>query len=173
ETPRLFDANEPMQLGQSRLLSEGDDVTVITAGITTEEALRATVALQAQGVGITHVHVSTHKPFGDPILDDAIRRTRHGVITMENHLITGGLGSAVAEYIATAGIGTQLVRLGLCDTYAHGASKAYLMKYYRLDAVALTQAVEQLLDRSFGISEQDLEAVRLDAVHSAAKAEAL
>jgi len=173
EMPRLFDANEPMQLGQSRLLSEGDDVTVITAGITTEEALRATVALQAQGVGITHVHVSTHKPFGDPILDDAIRRTRHGVITMENHLITGGLGSAVAEYIATAGIGTQLVRLGLCDTYAHGASKAYLMKYYRLDAVALTQAVEQLLDRSFGISEQDLEAVRLDAVHSAAKAEAL
>ena len=173
EMPRLFPADEPLALGQSRLLNEGEDVTVITAGITTEEALRATQALEAQGVGISHVHVSTHKPFGDPILHDAIRRARHGVITLENHVVTGGLGSATAEYIADHGIGTRLVRLGLQDTYAHGASKPYLMREYRLDAVALTDAIEQLVGRRLGISEADLNAVRLDAVHSAAKAEAL
>lgn len=173
ELPRLFPADEPMVLGQSRLLNEGDDVTVISAGITTEEALRATQALQARGLDIAHVHVSTHKPFGDSILHDAIRQARHGVITLENHVVTGGLGSAVAEYIADSGIGTRLVRLGLQDTYAHGASKPYLMREYRLDAVALTQAVEHLIGRPLGISEEDLEAVRLDAVHSAAKAEAL
>ena len=95
------------------------------------------------------------------------------MITLENHVVTGGLGSAVAEYIADGGIGTRLVRLGLQDTYAHGASKPYLMREYRLDAAALTQSVEQLIGRPLGISEEDLEAVRLDAVHSAAKAEAL
>ena len=173
ELPRLFPADEPMELGQSRLLSEGDDVSIITAGITTEEAMRATQALEAEGVGVTHVHVSTHKPFGDQILDDAIRRARHGVVAVENHVVTGGLGSAVAEYIADNGIGTRLTRLGLQDTYAHGASKPYLMKEYRIDALALTEAVERLVDRPLDISEEDLTSVRLDAVHSTAKAEAL
>ncbi len=173
EMPRLFPAAEPMVIGQSRLLCEGDDVTVITAGITTEEALRATQALEAKGLGISHVHVGTHKPFGDPILHDAICRARHGVITLENHVVTGGLGSAVAEYIADNGVGQRLVRLGLQDTYAHGASKPYLMREYRLDALALVETVEQLTERKLGISEADLEAVRLDAVHSSAKAEAL
>ena len=173
EMPRLFPADEPMQVGQSRLLNDGDDVTVITAGITTEEALRATQALEAKGVGVAHVHVSTHKPFGDSVLDDAVRRAQKGVVTLENHVVTGGLGSAVAEYIADNGIGTRLIRLGLQDTYAHGASRPYLMKEYKLDALALTEAVEQLVGHRLGITESDLESVRLDAVHSAAKAEAL
>lgn len=173
EIPRLFPADEPMVVGQSRLLSEGGDVTIITAGITTEEAMRASNALERAGVGVTHVHVNTHKPFGDAILEDAIQRASHGVITLENHTIVGGLGSAVAEYIADRGLGTKLVRLGLRDTYAHGASRAFLMKEYKLDASALVESVEELLGRKLGISDTDLESVRLDAVHSAAKAEAL
>lgn len=173
EIPRLFSADEPMQLGRSRLLSEGDDVTVITAGVATEEAMRATAALAAAGIGITHVHVNTHKPFGDEILEDAIRRARHGVITLENHVVTGGLGSAVSEYITDRGIGTRVMRLGLNDTYAHGASKPYLMQEYGLDALALTRAVETLTNTTLGIDQTDLAEIRLDAVHSAAKAEAL
>ncbi len=173
EIPRLFPSSEPMILGRSRLLSEGDDVTIITAGITTEEAMRATRALRAAGVGVTHVHVSTHKPFGDPILAEAIERPGQGVITLENHVITGGLGSAVAEYAADNGIGCRLVRLGLRDTYAHGASRPYLMKEYGLDAGALVSATERLVGEPLGIEESDLDAVRLDAVHSISKAEAL
>ena len=173
EIPRLFPADEPMVVGRSRLLSEGDDVTIITAGVTTEEAMRASSALEQAGVGVTHVHVNTHKPFGDKIIEAAIGRAKHGVITLENHTIVGGLGSAVAEYIADRGLGTKLVRLGLSDTYAHGASKPYLMKKYGLDASALVGAVENLVERQLGISDEDLESVRIDAVHSAAKAEAL
>ena len=92
---------------------------------------------------------------------------------MENHLITGGLGSASAELMAEHSIGKKLVRLGLRDQYAHGASRPYLMKKYGLDAMALVRAVEQLLGEQFHLSEQDLAAVRLSAMHSAAKAEAL
>lgn len=173
EMPRLFPIDEPMRLRRSRLLNEGGDVTVITAGITTEEALRATLPLEAAGVGVTHVHVSTHKPFGDRVIDESIRRARYGVITIENHVVTGGLGSAVAEYIADNGIGARLIRLGLNDTYAHGASKPHLMQEYQLDALALTEAVERLVGQRLGISEEDLETVRLEKLHSAAKAEAL
>lgn len=173
EVPRLFPADEPMQLDRVRVLSEGDDVTVFSAGITTEEAIRATVPLTAAGASITHVHVSTHKPFSDPAILEAIRRAKHGVISIENHTVVGGLGSAVAEVISDHGIGTKLLRLGLRDTYAHGASQAYLMKEYGLDATALVAGVEQLLGRPTGVTETELEMVRIGAVHSAAKAEAL
>ena len=173
EVPRLFPTSEPMQLDRVRILSEGDDVTVFTAGITTEEAMRATEPLASAGVSITHVHVSTHKPFSDPLILDSIRRARHGVITLENHTIVGGLGSAVAEVMAEHGVGTRLVRLGLRDTYAHGASRPYLMREHGLDAPALVAAVERLIGWSLGIREEDLAAVRIEPVHSLAKAEAL
>ncbi len=173
EVPRLFPKDEPMEFDKVRVLSEGDDVTVLTAGITTEEALRAAAPLAGAGVGITHLHVSTHKPFGDPVILDSIRRARHGVVTLENHTIVGGLGSAVAELMAEHAIGTRLLRLGLRDTYAHGASRAYLMREYGLDAPALVRGVEELVGRETGIGESDLEAVRIEEVHSLSKAEAL
>ncbi|MCB0908781.1 MAG: transketolase family protein [Nocardioidaceae bacterium] len=173
EVPRLFPREEPMALDRVRILREGDDVTVFSSGITTEETLRATEPLAAAGVEVTHVHVSTHKPFRDPLILESIRRARHGVITLENHSVVGGLGSAVAEVMAENGVGTRLLRLGLRDTYAHGASKSYLMKHYGLDAAALVRGVEDLLGRSTGISDVDLETSRVEAVHSLAKAEAL
>jgi transketolase len=67
----------------------------------------------------------------------------------------------------------RLVRLGLRDTFAHGASKHYLMKEYELDAMALIRAIEKSLNTSFRLTPTDLQAVRMEAVHSAAKAEAL
>ena len=173
EVPRLFPADDPMKVGESRLLSVGDDVAVLTAGITTEEAMRAADALKRAGVGVAHVHVSTHKPFGDRIVEHAVSTARHGVITLENHTIVGGLGSAVAEYMAENAVGRRLVRLGLRDTYAHGASRPYLMREYELDSAALVRAVESLLGGSLGITASDLQSVRIDAVHSSAKAEAL
>jgi transketolase len=70
-------------------------------------------------------------------------------------------------------VGKKLVRIGLRDVFLHGASRPYLMREYGLDAITLVRTVEQLLGADFGITESDLAAVRLDAVHSEAKAEAL
>ncbi len=173
EVPRLFSQDEPMRLNQARVLHRGTDVAIITAGITTEEAMRTTSALQNKGVSISHLHISTHKPFTDPAILDAIVNTRYGVITLENHTIVGGLGAGVAELMTEEGVGKKLVRLGLRDTYAHGASRHYLMKEYQLDAISLVRAVEKLIGQDTGITEDDLATVRLQAVHSAAKAEAL
>ena len=173
EVPRLFPKDEPMRLDEARILSDGDDLVVITAGITTEEAMRATKPLAAAGVGMRHLHVSTHKPFGDPAILDSIESSRFGAITLENHTIVGGLGSAVAEKMAEAGSGKRLLRLGLRDTYAHGASKAYLMKEYGLDAAALVAGIENLTGMTTGITDDDLAAARVEATHSLAKAEGL
>jgi transketolase len=173
ELPRLFDANEPFVFNKARVLSRGTDIALITSGICTEEAMRVTHLLKAKGVSIEHLHVSTLKPFTDPQVVEALSKVKHGVITMENHTIIGGLGSAVAEVMAEHGVGRRLVRMGLKDTFAHGASRPYLMREFGLDAIALVGEVERLLGAAFGIGEGDLKAVRLTAVHSEAKAEAL
>ena len=136
--------------------------------------MRATSALAGRGVALRHLHISTHKPFAGPAVLEACASARYGVITMENHSVIGGLGSATAERMAEAGLGQRLIRIGLKDTYAHGASRPYLMKKYGLDATALVRAVEDLTGEAFGLTEADLAAVRLSgASGSAAKVEAL
>ncbi|MDM8558893.1 transketolase C-terminal domain-containing protein [Candidatus Parabeggiatoa sp. HSG14] len=169
--PRLFET--PFRFNQLRRLCQGEDVLVLSAGITTEEVMRASKALATAGVNITHLHASTLKPFAKQQFLDALTNIKHGIITIENHTVTGGLGSIVAEILAEEGIGKKLIRLGLQETFAHGASRPYLMKKYGLDAMALVSAIEKLLKKTTGITENDLQAVRLDEVHSVAKAEAL
>ena len=171
EVPRLFDCTEATQLGRVRVLREGNDVTILSSGICTEEAIRATSAMSAKGISIRHLHVFTLKPFDDPMVLESAVAARYGVVTLENHSIVGGLGSAVAETMAEAGLVRKLVRLGLRDTYAHGATRPYLMKKYGLDAMALVSAVERLIDTSLGVTEEDLLAVR--AEHGVGKPEAL
>jgi transketolase len=173
EIPRLFSKEQPMQFGIPRFLSQGNDLTLITSGISTEEALRATPVLRRAGISIEHIHLSTHKPLPAAELLPSLEKAAKGIITMENHTVIGGLGSEIAELMAEKGIGKKLYRIGLQDTYAHGGSRPYLMRYYGLDALALVKMVETALQINMHITEQDLKAVRIEAVHSAAKAEAL
>jgi transketolase len=170
EVPRLF--STPFAFNRLRTLSEGGDVLVVTSGVCTEEAMRAARPLADRNVGVHHLHVSTLKPFDREGLIKAARGKK-GVVTLENHTINGGLGSLVAEILAEEGLGVKLRRLGLQDTFAHGASKPYLMKKYRLDASALVAAIGEILGRELDIDDAELDSVRLDAVHSTEKAEAL
>ena len=173
EVSRIFPKDEPFEFNTARILSTGTDLTLITSGIMTEEALRAIPLLQERGVSISHLHVSTMKPFTDPRIIAALKTAKSGVITMENHSIIGGLGSAVAEVMAENGISAPLQRIGLKDTYAHGASQKYLMAEYEMDAPALIRAVERSLGKKLNIDESELDQQRSVNVHSSAKAEAL
>lgn len=155
--PRLFPRTEPMRLDAVRELSGPGEVALITAGVETEQGLRAVRALRQRGVEVRHLHVSTHKPFDDPRILATLADAPAGVVTAENHTVVGGLGSAVAEKLAEAGLGRRLVRVGLQDTYAHGASPAYLMREHGMDALGIVQAVERLLDRRLGIGPDDLD----------------
>jgi transketolase len=148
EVPRLFEA--PFELGRMRRLRDGDDVLVISSGVTVEAAAEATERLAATGIGAGHVHVSTLKPFDDEALVDAIAHAGAGVVTVENHLVNGGLGTAVATMIAERGMGARLTRLGLQDTYAHGGSRPYLTAYYGFAAGDVVAAAEQLVGRHSG-----------------------
>ncbi len=161
EVPRLFDPAEPLVFGRPRTLSEGEDLLLISSGVCTEEALRATTALRRRGLSIHHLHCSTIKPLGAELLLDLAAKVRRGVIVMENHSVIGGLGSAVAEVMAEGGSGRWLHRIGLRDRYAHGASRAYLMREYEMDARALVDAVARRLDQDLEIPSEELAAVEI------------
>lgn len=162
DVPRFFPADEPMKFNHARTLSEGSDITLLSSSICTEEAMRATAVLKAQGLSIQHLHVSTLKPFTDPQVVEACEKSKYGVITIENHTTIGGLGSAVADVMAENGIGKKLIKVGLQDGYAHGASKMYLLRKYGLDAMTLINGIENLTDHKFGIREEDLMEIRFE-----------
>lgn len=162
DVPRLFPANEPMQFNRARVLSEGTDIALFSSSICTEEAMRATAVLKEKGLSIEHLHVSTLKPFSDPAVEAAIAKVKYGCISIENHVTIGGLGSAVADVMAEKGLGKPLLKVGIADTYCHGASKMYLLKKYGLDAMTLIAAVEKLTEQTYNIKESDLEEIRFE-----------
>lgn len=162
QIPRLFPASEPLRINHARVLSEGTDVSLISTGICTEEAIRVTKALRHHGVSIQHLHVSTIKPFRDPLVEDALHKAKYGVITFENHSMLGGVGTAVAETMATMGVRGPLVRIGIPDRYSHGATRGYLIKELGLDGMSLVRQIEKILSTSLGIQESDLAAISLD-----------
>jgi transketolase len=173
EIPRLFPASEPMRLDTPRVLSEGTDVTLFTTGICTEEALRAGTLLRSKGVSLEHVHVSTLKPFNSPQITASAAKAAHGVITMENHSTIGGLGSALAERMAEAGLSRPLTRIGLGDRYLHGSSKRYLMAEYGIDAYGLVKRLEQVLGEPLGITADEVAVAPVETYVSEGQLEAL
>jgi transketolase len=161
--PRLF--GTPFEFGRMRLLSGGNEVLVLSAGAATQWTATAVGSLINAGIDVGHGHVSTLKPFDDPILEDRVRQARHGIVTVENHLVDGGLGSAVASLIAERGFGKRLVRIGLRDTYARGGTLPYLLDRYGLSASNIVRAVESLVGRQDEMSDV---AARTAATHTLA-----
>lgn len=141
QVPVLFDS--PIQFRTARELAVGDDVLVISSGVQTEAAMRVVADAQAAGIHAGLLHISTLKPFDDELVIERLSRARR-VITFENHLVRGALGTSVAEVIAENGFNARLSRIGLRDTFPHGGGKDYLFEYYNLDERALAKEIESI-----------------------------
>ena len=132
EIPIIFDDDHRLSLQTAHIVSAGSDVAIFASGMMLAAALGAARVLENHGVSTAVVNVPVIKP----IDAETIRQVAAGaraVLTAENHSIVGGLGSAVAETIAEAGIGRPLRRLGLDDTFAEGSANApYLFEKYGL-----------------------------------------
>lgn len=138
ELPILF--ADPMRLGRSRVLREGSDVLLLSSGACTPEAIAAAEDAAGMGMSVAHRHVSTLKPFDDEELLEAIVAAP-AVVTAENHLRRGGLGTAVAEAMAERGAAGLLHRVGIADTYARGGSAAHLFEAYGIDRTGIVRAL--------------------------------
>ena len=131
---------EDLEIGKIQPLSEGHDALILASGLTVEPALQAATLLRAEGLAVGVANVHTLKPFDEAFVRDAARRYRL-IVTVENHSIIGGLGSAAAEVLAEAGSGTPLLRMGVRDCFSEGASKAYLFDLHGLSGQGIANAL--------------------------------
>jgi transketolase len=123
EIPVMFADDHELSLDKAQILTPGDDVALVASGMMVSTALAAAVVLADAGVSASVVNVPVIKPLDrDTIIRAASSAT--AVVTAENHSVIGGLGSAVAEVLAEAGLARRLRRVGLQDTFAEGAQTA-------------------------------------------------
>lgn len=157
--PVLFDERtHRLAIGRATWVREGADATVVSTGIMVSEAIAASEELAAEGIRAGVLHSPSIKPLDSETIVGAARRTG-ALVTVENHTIVGGLGSAVAEALAEAGVATRFARIGVRDTYAEGGSQAYLFDKYGLSARHVAAAVRRLLrggDAVEGLAQAEL-----------------
>lgn len=146
EIPVIFGDDHVLDLGRADVLSSGQDVALFASGMMLAPALMAARTLaSSSGIGVTVVNVPVIKPLDTATVTQAARAARI-VVTAENHTVIGGLGSAVAETIAEAGLARPLRRVGVRDTFAEGALTAsYLFDSYGLSTRSLIETIWQAL----------------------------
>jgi transketolase len=147
EIPVIFPDSHRLSIGQAQVLSAGADVALLASGMMVAPALAAARLLNDHGVSTGVVSIPVIKPLDTATVLAAATAARV-VVTAENHTIIGGLGSAVAETLAEAGLGRPLRRVGLADTFAEGAQTApYLFAKYGLTTQHLVDTAWHALGR--------------------------
>ena len=130
--PRVFDENYRFEIGKGNVLREGGDVAIIATGLMVAEALAAAETLAAQGINARVINMATIKPIDRELVIAAAKET--GVIvTVEEHSIIGGLGSAVAETVCEA-CPVPVVRVGVEDKFGASGPAVQMLKIYGLCA---------------------------------------
>ena len=140
----IFDENYEFDITKIKVVEEGTDVTVITNGETLAEVIEAGEILKAQGYSVQILHAPVVKPLDGATIIEKAKQTKF-VITVENHSIIGGLGSAVCELLAEY-YPMPVHRFGINDTFGQSGKWDFLLDYYGLTADKLAKSIKKQID---------------------------
>ncbi len=143
KTPVLYKNDETFPIGSAKVLRQkaGDKATVVAAGVTLHEALKAADALALEGIGITVIDAYSVKPLGKDVIQAAAKKTHKTVVTVEDHYPEGGLGEAVAGELSADGIKVHKLAVGALP---RSGKPEELLAKYGIDAAAIIKAVKAL-----------------------------
>lgn len=142
--PEVYPEVPAIEIGRAVRLRDGGDVTLVATGSEVRPALDAAGLLAEQGISARVLDMHTIKPFDrDAVLDAA--RSTGGIVTVEEHNVTGGVGSAVAEVLAEAGAATRFLRHGIPDEHVLIGPPKALYQHYRLDAAGIAGVTQEFL----------------------------
>jgi transketolase len=128
--------------GKAHVFAGGDDVSIIACGVMVSEALQAARELESRGIGCRVINMASIKPFDLDALK--LAATSRLVVTAEEHLLAGGLGSLVAEQLMQMPVKPDLLSIGVDDIFGQSGEPDELMDHYKLRAANI---VEQVLSR--------------------------
>jgi transketolase len=141
KTPVIYGNDEQFPVGGAKVLREGNKVTVVAAGVTLFEALKAADQLKSENISITVIDAYSIKPLGKKEILAAAQKTHNTVITVEDHYSEGGLGDAVAGELSADGIKVhKLAIVGL----PHSGKAEELLAKFGIDAAGIVKKVKSL-----------------------------
>lgn len=131
-TPILYEENQKFEIGKAIQIGEGTDGTIFATGVTVAEAVKAKEELEKQGIFVRVVDIHTIKPIDQEMIIECAKQTKK-LISMEDHNVIGGLGSAISE-VLTQNYPASLIRLGIQDTFGKSGKAEDLMNYFGITA---------------------------------------
>ena len=141
KVPKIYNEKTKFEIGKGIQIGDGKDATIFATGITVNEALEAKEILKEKGLDVRVVDIHTIKPIDKELIIKCAKETNK-LISVEDHNIIGGLGTAISE-VLTDNCPKRLVRMGIEDTFGKSGRADDLMKYYGIDSNAI---VEEILD---------------------------
>jgi transketolase len=131
-TPVLFEDAAPLEIGKIRKLRDGADLTIAASGVPVFMAIQAAESLAAEGISVDLLEVSSIKPKDVGALAASVRKTGR-ILTVEEHTVCGGMGSAVAEALAPTALG-PIHMLGIEDRFTESGDYTRLLAKYGISA---------------------------------------
>ena len=132
-----------LPIGKGRKLREGNDIAVLSLGPIGNEAMKAIDQVEQEGISVAHYDMIYLKPLDEALLHEVGRKFKR-IITIENGVIAGGLGSAVLEFMADHGYTPQVKRIGVPDQFIEHGSIPELYKLCGMDADSIAEIIRQL-----------------------------
>lgn len=139
-TPKIYTEDQEFEIGKGIQIGDGCDATVIATGVTVIEALKAQEELKQKNIDIRVIDMHTIKPIDKEIIIKAAKETEK-IITIEDHSIIGGLGSAVME-VLSENYPKKVIRLGIQDTFGESGKAELLMKKYGITSENIVKLFE-------------------------------
>lgn len=141
KTSRIYDENQKFEIGKAIQIGEGTDATIFATGVTVEQALIAKEELQKQGIEVRVVDMHTIKPIDKEMIIKCAKATKK-LISVEDHSVIGGLGSAISE-VLTENYPVKLKRIGIKDCFGRSGKAEELIKYFGIDSESIKKAVQE------------------------------
>lgn len=143
-TPIITTEQAPFEIGKAYIYKEGKDISIITTGTMTYQALVASEKLAKDGISAEVVHVPTIKPLDSATILGSVKKTGL-VLTAEEAQINGGLGGAIAELLSES-LPTKMLRMGMKDRFGESGNPDELLEHFGLTAKHIVYNVHQLME---------------------------
>ena len=137
------EANYHFEIGKGEQLTEGNDIAIVATGLMVNEARKAAETLAAEGIHARVINIHTIKPLDEEIIINSAKKTGK-VVTVEEHSVIGGLGSAVCDCLC-ANHPVPVKKVGMQDVFGESGSAAALVEKYGLDAKGVYKSVKEFL----------------------------
>ena len=140
-TPIIYDENQKFEIGKMVQIGDGTDATIFATGVEVAETLKAKEELEKENINIRVVDVHTIKPIDKEMIVKCAKETKK-IITIEDHSIIGGLGTAICEVLSEE-YPTKVIRMGMNDKFGKSGKAEQLLKYFKLDSQAIIEKVKE------------------------------